>query len=285
MEMSALLRRGRRLLQPEIEMLGRFERRPSRIGKRVTQEEIAEAAGVSRVWYAMLERGARIDISTGLLGRLADVLMLGETDRSALFTAGVQGHARTTMQPEARAVIDAFSWVRSASRRLWSASTEIEALTIATEALAERFRNASVVHNRFRHDDGGWRFPMFLGGKRATARTAEFIRSLTATLGPEGMDELHGYPRFLLPGDIYAQSAAHSNAHNEEVWLSASIRQQRAPLLAAYGMGTWSFLHGRVQSRRGWVAGIIVADPKRTYVEEERAAMGTVTELTSLALS
>jgi hypothetical protein len=84
---STLLRERRNALLPESTTLGTFERRPGRIGKRVTQEEIAEAAGVSRVWYGLLEGTDRANASPALLIRLANVLMLDEGDRAALLSA------------------------------------------------------------------------------------------------------------------------------------------------------------------------------------------------------
>ncbi|HTJ28398.1 MAG TPA: helix-turn-helix transcriptional regulator [Candidatus Limnocylindria bacterium] len=89
--LSALLRERRRQLRPDTTTLGFFERHPQRIGKRVTQEEIAEAAGVSRVWYGLLEGAAKVNASPALLSRLAEVLMLDEAERIALLHAAIPG--------------------------------------------------------------------------------------------------------------------------------------------------------------------------------------------------
>jgi Helix-turn-helix domain len=86
---GALLRDRRRRLDPQTRVLGEFERHLWRIGKPVTQEEVAEAAGVTRVWYGMLEVRAEVNASTGLLGRLADVLMFNDAERIALFHAAI----------------------------------------------------------------------------------------------------------------------------------------------------------------------------------------------------
>jgi hypothetical protein len=86
---GALLRDRRRRLDPQSRALGDFERHPWRIGKPVTQEEVAEAAGVTRVWYGMLEGRAEVNASMALLGRLADILMFNGAQRIALFHAAI----------------------------------------------------------------------------------------------------------------------------------------------------------------------------------------------------
>jgi transcriptional regulator with XRE-family HTH domain len=51
----------------------------------VTQEELAECIGVSRVWYAMLESRTTVRTSSALLDRLAAALMVTPEERTALF--------------------------------------------------------------------------------------------------------------------------------------------------------------------------------------------------------
>jgi transcriptional regulator with XRE-family HTH domain len=58
---------------------GSYERLPSRVGRPVTQEEVSEAVGVTRTWYALLEGGGA-QASAGLAGRLADVFALDIPD-------------------------------------------------------------------------------------------------------------------------------------------------------------------------------------------------------------
>jgi len=57
---GAFLKEHRGLISRGATALGPHPRLPARHGKGVTQEEIAEAIGVSRVWYAMLESGAAL---------------------------------------------------------------------------------------------------------------------------------------------------------------------------------------------------------------------------------
>jgi transcriptional regulator with XRE-family HTH domain len=61
---------------PEAVFLGERPRLTTRIGKRVTQEEIAEHLGISRGWYTRSEAGAQVAFSIPLLTRLSDMLLL-----------------------------------------------------------------------------------------------------------------------------------------------------------------------------------------------------------------
>jgi DNA-binding XRE family transcriptional regulator len=80
---SEFLRRYRLGVPVKTRALGDFVRLPNRIGKIVTQEEFAEAIGVSRCWYGFLEVG-RVRPSIGLMERLCDALMLDESQRIEL---------------------------------------------------------------------------------------------------------------------------------------------------------------------------------------------------------
>jgi transcriptional regulator with XRE-family HTH domain len=72
-------------LDPDTKMLGNHERVSSRRGRPISQEEIAEAAGVSRCWYAQLESGMPINPSVPLLDRLAGALNATPRERAMLF--------------------------------------------------------------------------------------------------------------------------------------------------------------------------------------------------------
>lgn len=80
---SELLKEARRRIPTDTVSLGKTQRFTERIGKRVSQEEVAEAIGISRVWYATLEMG-RPRASIAVLGRICDALMLDEHQRADL---------------------------------------------------------------------------------------------------------------------------------------------------------------------------------------------------------
>jgi DNA-binding XRE family transcriptional regulator len=69
--------------------LGSKARHPRRVGKRVTQEEVAEAVGITREWYAALERGRQVRVSPVVLSRIADTLAMTAEERRILFTLTV----------------------------------------------------------------------------------------------------------------------------------------------------------------------------------------------------
>jgi DNA-binding XRE family transcriptional regulator len=81
---SELLKEARRSIPIDTVSLGGTLRFSGRIGKRVSQQEVAEAIGISRVWYATLEAG-QPRASIALLGRICDALMLDEQGRATAF--------------------------------------------------------------------------------------------------------------------------------------------------------------------------------------------------------
>jgi DNA-binding XRE family transcriptional regulator len=88
-EFADFLKAQRRCIPPESATLGSWQRLPVRRGRRVTQEEIAEALGVSRNWYRRLESGEAIRPSTRLLDRLAGVFGFTPEQRMQLFILGI----------------------------------------------------------------------------------------------------------------------------------------------------------------------------------------------------
>jgi transcriptional regulator with XRE-family HTH domain len=83
--LNTLLKQHRLQIDPEVPALGPYTRLPSRRGRRVTQEELAECIGISRVWYATLESSSGVRTSSALLDRLATALMVSPQERAALF--------------------------------------------------------------------------------------------------------------------------------------------------------------------------------------------------------
>lgn len=92
-----VLRQLRNDIPWDASSLGDFVRLRNRVGKAVSQDEIAEALGVSRCWYGMLESGKQVRPSIDLLERLCDVFRLDPPQRLALIGLG---------NPELVALID-----------------------------------------------------------------------------------------------------------------------------------------------------------------------------------
>ncbi len=87
--LRTLLKGLRRRVDPATATLGEHERLSCRRGRSVSQEELAEAVGVSRGWYAMLERGEPVQPSISMLGRLARALGATREERWALFQLAI----------------------------------------------------------------------------------------------------------------------------------------------------------------------------------------------------
>lgn len=88
-DLRALLRGLRERLDPAAVRVGEHERLGTRRGRPVSQEELAEAVGVSRGWYAMLERGEPIQASLSMLNRLACALNATRDEHCTIFRLAV----------------------------------------------------------------------------------------------------------------------------------------------------------------------------------------------------
>jgi transcriptional regulator with XRE-family HTH domain len=73
-ELLRELRRRRQAILPESRFIGEFTRSSHHVGRRVTQEELAEALGISREWYSALENGRFGKASPGLVRKIGRAL-------------------------------------------------------------------------------------------------------------------------------------------------------------------------------------------------------------------
>jgi DNA-binding XRE family transcriptional regulator len=87
----------RRRIDPDTKTLGSYERLKSRRGRPVTQEELAEAIGVSRGWYARLESGQAVQPSLSMLHRMAEALKATPGERAALFRLAIPALQSVTL--------------------------------------------------------------------------------------------------------------------------------------------------------------------------------------------
>jgi transcriptional regulator with XRE-family HTH domain len=82
--LGAFLRRRRELLRAADVGLQRSRVAPRRTPG-LRREEIAEICGISPTWYAWIEQGRDISVSSAALARLADAMRLTQAERSYLF--------------------------------------------------------------------------------------------------------------------------------------------------------------------------------------------------------
>jgi transcriptional regulator with XRE-family HTH domain len=275
---GAFLKEQRRGIPRDAASLGTYVRQPARRGKVVTQEELAEAIGVSRVWYAMLESGTALKTSPRLLIRLAEVLTLSDERRTALFRLALP---EIPIGDRAFAALNDLSSViqlRTAARRLHSATSETEVLLTVSETIAGVFGDSDIAGAFKRLQPGRWDYPVVMGGEKWANAMAEMNHVLYEGMTPEQIDETMLHGSFAEPG--------HAGTRNE---LFGKLSQKRRldETFAAHGFGACDFLNAQIKSRDGIEANVFVLYVKgqKDFTETDRAVFGTLADLASLALS
>jgi transcriptional regulator with XRE-family HTH domain len=223
-----------------------------RIGKAVTQEEVAEAVGISRQWYAMLEGDRSGRVSAAVLARIADVLMMDPGERAALFRLAVPELRLTSLTPRATSVLEAFRSLRHLTLRLWGATTEAEVLTLVRDHAMTMLAPDAIVTCTS------------VGESWTDAATGEddacgnrFHALIRQRSGDAAMDDLHCCSGAAEPGELMICSAPNV-----------------------------SVATANVRSQRGFFARLsVVHFGDHEFSETERAQLSALADLTSLALS
>jgi transcriptional regulator with XRE-family HTH domain len=275
-ELALFLKFLRRRVDPDVRHLGPHARLPSRLGKRVTQEELAEAIGVSREWYGMLESAATTRTSTGLLQRLADALMVTTQQRAKLFQLAVPELGRAQLRDDSVAVLEGFSRLRSLSKRLWTATSIPDVLTTAGEQIADWFDGAVLVHTSRRSRSGLWE-SQAVDDKQDRNDASKVIREMEDQVlaTSEAIDALNLYPSLANAGDTGTPELQPLPVQREVLKLYARRR-----------LTGFTFLKARVRSRTGLIAGFcVVHEFGQSYSAADRAVLGAFAEIASLALS
>jgi len=271
---GALLRRFRVRLNVELRSLGPFLRLPARVGKMPTQEEIAEAAGISRVWYAILEsdreNDRRVRVSARVLARIADVLMLSPGERAELFRLALPELRSVSLSARSTAALDAFGRLRRLTRRLWVATTVAEALTVVREyAMAQLEPDLMVT--RTRDGPGYWGYAG-TGDSHSGERVEQLDELLRTRWGNSAVDDSLCYPILAQPGELLSRHERTAAADSGE--------------LDAVGWGDISFAIASVRSHGGFVARLLaVHHVEHSFSELERTELSVLADLASLALS
>jgi transcriptional regulator with XRE-family HTH domain len=272
-QFSAFLRRARLSIPVESISLGSFVRRPERVGKVVSQEEFAEAIGVSRVWYATLE-GCRVaQPSVALLERISDALMLDERQRLRLVELAIPELSQPAIELRHTAIIESSALIRDCAKKLWTASSVDEALLLAAEQTATLFPDAELVFFPHRRAPGVWEYP-FVVDEGLGSRNAECFVEMASSL-KDAFDEIALYPTISEPGAVGTM----------ESFGRTRVAPQYKESVAKYRLEHLVFVHARIRSRSGIVAGITAKHTGgRAYSEVERASIGAIAALTSLVL-
>lgn len=134
--LGVFLRRLRAGVDPFAGEIGKRIRLVSRIGKRVTQEEISEALEVSREWYSLIENGGAVHVSPGLLERVAALYGLDDRDRATLYYLGAPGISGAVLRRSKHdGALQTIAAVRRFSKRISAASNLMEAAILAAETM------------------------------------------------------------------------------------------------------------------------------------------------------
>jgi transcriptional regulator with XRE-family HTH domain len=272
--LADVLRDARRLVPPAATSLGMVVRHPGRIGKPLSQEEVAEAVGVSRVWYAMLESGRPARPSVAVLQRVADVLGLTEERRLCLLALARPELSTSIFDRRHAAIIEATARMRRSAKRLWTASNVEEALTIAAEEVHTHFPDAALTFFVHRVTPGHWDHP-FVVDRGMGTQNEHLYEELLHALGRERFDEVVLYPALSEPGDVGTR----------ESFAGTSVGAEYEAAVARHKLQRWTLLHARVRSRSGVTGGITVKHASdRDYSESDREVISAIAGLASLAI-
>lgn len=263
--------RERRLrLAPESRFLGEYPRWPSRIGRRVSQEELANHLGISRGWYARFEAGAPAGFSISLLVRLGDILLLSAPERAELVRLAIP-EAAPIVTADSTSLCEALGGVRRAANRLWTASSEDEILHVAGEEARQLLPRFELIFTRRIVAVEEALFPQ--PERNATARLAEARAYALRKLTPAHFARLVEFWQYipagvLLPLDAYPPDIVRliRLAYHE------------------HGMDLYSLVGAHIRGSRGSAAVGGMSTGPHDVTELERTMLSTIADFASLAL-
>lgn len=274
--LSRLLKRCRSRINRERQSLGQYLRLPMRIGKAVTQEEVAEAVGISRQWYGMMEMDRPVRVSATILSRIADVLMMDPCERATLFLRAIPELTSTSLSDASTAMLEALGALRRVTRWLWAASSEDEVLTVVREhAMTHLAPDVMVTSTRV--GEGDWRRTS-LNADPGDDRIDRFHALIAKSWGMAAIDDLYCYTLLSQPGDTMTDSERNARLP----LLAASTRKAREAVELRPDV---SLAIANIRSHRGFIGRLVVYHKNHAYSVIELAQLGTLAELTSLALS
>lgn len=287
-ELGELLAFLRRRMDPGARVLGSYARVSPRLGKRVTQEELAEAIGVGREWYVQLERGtARTRASTGLLKRLADALMVTPEERTMLFRLALPEVGRIELREESLGVLEAFSRLRSLAKALWSATSIDDVLMTASEQVANWFDGALLVRPARRRESASWD-GQALDDRQDQNRVSKAMRNtreLLATSQSPFVQDLLRRSALFDTVNYLAQVPNAGDLGSLELW-PLPLRRELLKGDPRHHICAFDCRYARVRSRNGFIGGLYVVHVSRySHSASNLAVLSAFAELTSFALS
>jgi transcriptional regulator with XRE-family HTH domain len=275
--LGTFLRTARIKIPPDTRSLGRVLRHPHRIAKPVTQEEVAESVGVSREWYARIELGKNRRVTPSLLERLAEVLMLDETRRDALFTLGIPELRSATLGAEAASAAQLRS-LRTIIKRLWAATSEREITQTVLEFGQTLFRGTDLVMSHHHLGSARWEIPVLLGPDPVQRRLTDLAEIIMTRCDASEINQwfLHGV--VTQPGD----TVVFSDVLNE-----LAVARTIPDLERQVNLAHSSVLVSHVRSRKGYEGNVVIgrAGARYDFSSSEVSIFSALADLASLALS
>jgi len=278
LELSRLLRLCRTRISPDVVAFGAVLRHPSRIGKLVTQAEVAEVAGISRQWYAALEGARPVRVSSQVLTRLADALDMDELERRTIFALAIP-EMKVALSPSSSVVLHEFEALRFIMRRVWTASSAVEILSAVLEYCKGRFKEADLVISLLRVAPGFFASPVTIAEEQTARRLEELYQTIGAQLTPEEVDDAMLHRALPLAG----QTGISTNLYRSEAVAERTLRQ-----LQQAGFDNNVVLCARVRSSDAYRPMIGIT---RTFGgpyefdDSDFAVVGALADLASLALT
>ena len=275
-KLGALVKRCRLRIETECPLLGHFKRLPARIGKPVSQEEVAEAVGITRQWYGRIESDSKTRISPSVLTRIADSLMMDSDERAALFEMAVPEIRANSFTQHAQDLLSGLGALHRLTQRLWAASSEVEALELVREFAVAEFA-ADVILTRARTKLHRW--DINGTGKRYDS---DLFKSAQAAVverwGNRAIDDLMCVDAMTRPGETWTMSERDARF--------PELPRKRRIALQVLGWTNVSSAMASIRSQSGFVARLsIVHTSRRTYTDVELERLSTIAELASFALS
>jgi transcriptional regulator with XRE-family HTH domain len=278
-ELACFLRALRQSIDPNVLNLGPYQRHPSRIGRRVTQEELAEAIGVTREWYATHESAIATRSPTrpsqAVLERLAEVLMITQPQRKTLFEMAVPQEWRVHLSDDSISALEAFSRLRSFARRLWTSTSVEDGLAMAAEEISGWF-DPLLVYVARRRDPGVWE-SQATADKPDGSMVSKFIKEFQdlASSSPAMVDALNLYPQLRNAGEV-----------GSDGFHPPRLQQMMAKYQDRCRNRSFTFLKARICTRRGLIASVgVFHDVGHAYSPSDYAALAACAQVASLALS
>jgi transcriptional regulator with XRE-family HTH domain len=265
--------RERRLrLAPESRFVGESPRLRTRIGKRVTQEELAEHLGISRNWYTRFEAGAPARFSTQLLSRLGDVLLLSLPERAELMRLAMPELA-PVVSANSSALYEAMRDLRRTVKRFWTASSEAEIFQLAGEETRRVLPDSELIcvqrGLQFARDDA---LPFQHPEGNSAARLHEVRADLLRRFTPEQLARVDALIEGTAAGDIQAVEA-----------YPRDIARVIGLVVREHGIDLNSVVAAHIRASSSVLVGGLSTRP-HNVTELQRAVLSAIADFASLAL-